>query len=82
MIGNQKKRKMRKKPKNTSFHGLAIQILEKEGGAMKVKEITRKILETKKVNGKTPHATVSTVLQRSKYVERVGVSWYKLVSDD
>jgi len=70
----------RKAKLGTSYHGLAIQILEREGRPMKLKEIIKEILELKKTNGKTPGNTISAVLQRSKYFERVGKASYQLIT--
>jgi len=67
------------KKSKTSFHSMAIRILEREGRPMKIKELTKMILEEKNVAGKTPYNTLNSVLQRSKYVQRIGKGLYKLV---
>ena len=57
---------------------LAIKILKNEGKPMRIREITRKILEIRQLKSKTPASTVSAMLQRSSAFKRVGLGTYYL----
>ncbi len=62
----------------TGYHILAIKILREEAGALTLVEILDKISIMRKLTGKTPKYTLSSSLQRSKLVERVGRGKYQL----
>jgi len=63
---------------STSLHSMIIQILEKENRPMRVNEITKKILEKRRIASYTPQNTVSAILQSSAYVKRLERGIYKL----
>jgi hypothetical protein len=62
-----------------SLHKSIIQILEQEGRPMRVNEITKKILEKRRIASNTPQNTISAILQSSAYVKRVERGVYKLI---
>lgn len=65
-------KKSKKRSLNTnSIQSLAIEILNKNN-PMTIKEITEKILQKRKLKGKTPYNSVNTVLQRSTFIKKVG----------
>ncbi len=64
--------------RGTTYHGLAIKILQKHGKPMKVREILEKIEAERELTGKTPGNTLSAILQSSAYIEHVGFGLYKL----
>jgi len=66
--------------KKNSYHYLILMILKKEHKSMKAIQITEKIKKLKKIKGKTPDATIRSLLQRSSYVEPVGNGFWKLKS--
>lgn len=74
-----KRRRPHMRKQGISFHSIALRILENEGRPMTIKELTKMILEEKNVSGKTPASTLSSVLQRSRYVQRVGKGKYMLI---
>ena len=45
---------------------------------MSISEITQRLLKTGKLSGKTPTKTVSSVLQRSDFIESVKPGIYRL----
>jgi DNA-directed RNA polymerase delta subunit len=59
---------------------LTIKILEKEGRPMSIREITNEVLKFKKINGKTPQKSLSSVLQSSDQVKRISPGVYALVN--
>lgn len=64
-----------------SYQVLSIEILQKNGRPMHVKEILEHILESKVPSGKTPGATLSSVLQRSSYFVRTSKGTFDLTTD-
>jgi len=60
-----------------SYHSYAIKILKESNRGMTTAEITDKISRFRKVRGKDPDRTISSVLQRSDYISRVGFNTYK-----
>jgi len=61
-----------------SIHYIVIKILKKYDRPMSVKELTKKILQIKNLQGKTPRNSVSSVLQRSVYIEPTKRGFYRL----
>ena len=63
---------------NNSIHSKILHILEKSNKIMSVEEITKKVLQYYSLSGKTPHKTISSTLQRSIFVKKVGRGLYKI----
>jgi hypothetical protein len=63
---------------NHSYHHYVIQILKKEKKPMSAMQLSKKIEKLKKVTGKTPNATIRSVLQRSSYCQPAGHGYWKL----
>jgi len=61
---------------------IALKILEESEKPMKIKDITKLVLEKKSLTTKTPYNTVSAILQRSEYVTKVGKATYALKTED
>ena len=61
-----------------SIHALAIQILRKNNAPMYTKEIKEIILQKRNLSSKCPTCSVCSVLQRSKFIKRTGMSKYEL----
>jgi len=66
---------------DSSYHGLAINILIDKGKPLRVKEILKEIKKSKRLEGKTPTNTLRTVLIRSKHCKRIGYATYGLIED-
>jgi hypothetical protein len=67
---------MSDEPKYLSLIDLSIIILKEEGRPMKVKEITKKILERRTSASGTPNASVCAALIRTKRIKRIGPGTY------
>lgn len=65
--------------KKTGYVDLTAKILKEEGRPMTVEELTKKILEVKKVRGKTPEKSLVSALIRSENFIRLNKGLYKLV---
>lgn len=65
------------KSKN-SYHYFVLTILKEEGNSMTPMQLLDKIRKLKKITGKTPDATIRSILQRSSYIEKDGRKHYKL----
>lgn len=63
-----------------SVHARVISILKEFDKPMTTKEITDIILEQRSISSKNPYTTVSAILQRSQYTERVGRGTYAIKS--
>ena len=64
--------------KKKSYHYSILMVLQKEGAPMTAIQITEKVLKFKKTKGKTPDATIRSLLQRSSYVQQAGKGFWKL----
>jgi len=62
----------------SSIHSAVIKILEKSKRPMTVTEITKKVSKQMPIKGKTPTNTIFSILQRSNFVTKTGVSTFKL----
>ncbi len=63
-----------------SYHYLIITTLKKEGRSMTAPQLLKEIKKHKKITGKTPDATIRSILQRSSYIARIGKGRYNLKS--
>ena len=70
MINAKLTEKSTKRFRKNSCHDLALKALANSGKPMTVAEITQAILKTKKMSGRTPGSTISSILQRSAFVEK------------
>lgn len=59
-----------------SYHYLILQILEREKKPLTVQEIMEKLSKITKLGGKRPSGTITAILLRSKYVEKVDRNSY------
>ena len=75
----QKYRDLRISALNSSYHALSIKVLKREGRAMSAEEIFQKISRIKTFRGKTPDATLRSVLFRSPFIENTGRGSYRLI---
>lgn len=55
-----------------SYHYLILQILENENKSLTMQEILKKLNKKTKLGGKRPSNTISTILYRSRYVQKIG----------
>lgn len=63
-----------------SIHDIILRVLLKSQKPMKVREITKKVLELKKIKSKTPTNTISSILQRSIFVKaQSGHGYYSII---
>jgi len=65
--------------KPSGYVDLAIKILKEEGRPMTIDELTKKILEVKKVKSKTPEKSLTSALIRSSSFIRLNRGLYKLI---
>ncbi len=63
---------------DTSVHAIALKIMKEHSKPMTIKEIANLVLQQKKISSKFPYQTISSVLQRSQYIKRVGKATYQL----
>ena len=64
--------------KRDSFHYSILKVLKKERKPMTAIQISEEVKKFKKTKGKTPDATVRSLLQRSSSVQPVGNGYWKL----
>jgi len=65
--------------KKNSVHAIAIKVLKENGSPMTIKEITKSVLKQREIKSKTPYNSVSAVMQRSKFIKKVGRGKYTLL---
>jgi hypothetical protein len=73
---------MYKALRGKSTHSVILKVLKENGKPMKVKEITKQVLEKKSFKSKTPYNSISAVLQRSIFVTKTGMATYELKTED
>ena len=61
-----------------SIHGAILKVLSNARRPLIVSEITEKVLKIKKIYGKTPHKTISSILQKSSFVKRTKLGYVLL----
>ena len=64
--------------KSNSIHGIIIKFLKKNKEPVTIKEITEHVLQTRKLDGKTPGYTIRGILQRSKFIKKNVFAKYEL----
>jgi len=65
-----------------STHSIILSVLKENGKPMKVKEITKQVLEKKSFTSKTPYNSISAILQRSNFVTKTGMATYELKNEE
>jgi len=60
---------------SSSSHYLALKVLKKFKRPMTVKEITKEVKKKRKISGKTPENSISSLLQRSACTRKTKSGW-------
>jgi hypothetical protein len=66
---------------STSYAGLAMRILLKKDKPMQVRDLLEEISKYRKIKGKTPQNTLSSVLQRSTVFKRTAKGYVLVKSE-
>ena len=64
--------------RENSSLAIILKLLKESNSPMTVKELTKLVLEKKRLSGKTPDRTISAILQRSNRVIKVGKAAYTI----